>query len=158
MAKILSPVSHKGGVGNTTSVNAIATCLKHRDYRVLCVDFDPRGYLSYSLAATDTESNTIYDVLKRNIEPQYALRKNTLVDLLPANGSLDRAPWEFTGPQAPHVLSSCLKPILPLYDYLLLDSTPASGFLLTNDLCAPHRVLLPPHRAGYGLQGRLLRA
>lgn len=63
MAVTIALSNQKGGVGKTTSAYVIATALKEMGYRVLAVDMDPQGNLSFSLGA-DTESATIYDVLK----------------------------------------------------------------------------------------------
>ena len=42
MAKILCVSNQKGGVGKTTTTNALAMGLRHLGRRVLCVDFDPQ--------------------------------------------------------------------------------------------------------------------
>ena len=44
MAKVISLINQKGGVGKTASANAISACLKHKGYRVLCIDFDPQAW------------------------------------------------------------------------------------------------------------------
>ena len=51
MAKVLCVSNQKGGVGKTTTVNALAMGLRRRGSRVLCVDFDPQGNLSFTLRA-----------------------------------------------------------------------------------------------------------
>ena len=45
MAKILCVSNQKGGVGKTTTTNALAMGLRRLGRRVLCVDFDPQGDL-----------------------------------------------------------------------------------------------------------------
>ena len=47
MAKILCVSNQKGGVGKTTTTNALAMGLRRLGRRVLCVDFDPQGDLSF---------------------------------------------------------------------------------------------------------------
>ena len=47
MAKILCVSNQKGGVGKTTTTNALAMGLRRKGSRVLCVDFDPQGNLSF---------------------------------------------------------------------------------------------------------------
>ena len=66
MAKILCVSNQKGGVGKTTTTNALAMGLKRKGSRVLCVDFDPQGNLSFSLGADNRIElqNSIYHALK----------------------------------------------------------------------------------------------
>ena len=65
LKEILAFVNHKGGVGKTTTVQSLATGLrrfgkgyfgrgadgKERKPRILLVDLDPQGNLTYSLGA-----------------------------------------------------------------------------------------------------------
>jgi chromosome partitioning protein len=60
--------NQKGGVGKTTSAYVLSTALKEKGYKVLAVDMDPQGNLSFAMGA-DTESATIYDVLKGELKP-----------------------------------------------------------------------------------------
>ena len=62
MAKVISLITQKGGAGKTASTNALTVCLKHKGFRVLCVDFDPQGYLSFSMGVQHNLP-TVYDVL-----------------------------------------------------------------------------------------------
>ena len=62
MAKVLCVSNQKGGVGKTTTVNALAMGLRRRGSRVPCVDFDPQGNLSFTLRADNRIGlqNSIY--------------------------------------------------------------------------------------------------
>ena len=89
-------VNQKGGVGKTTSAYVLSTALKEKGYKVLAVDMDPQGNLSFAMGA-DTESATIYDVLKGELKPRYAVQKSALVDIIPSNILLSGIELEFTG-------------------------------------------------------------
>ena len=65
--------NQKGGVGKTTSAYVLSTALKEKGYKVLAVDMDPQGNLSFAMGA-DTESATIYDVLKGELKPGMRFR------------------------------------------------------------------------------------
>jgi len=153
MAKIISLINQKGGVGKTASTNALATCLKHMGYRVLCVDFDPQGYLSFSMNADTREHSTIYDVIKHNVRAQNAIQKTNVVDIIPADTLLGNVEREFTGPGSEHMLKDCLKTLLPIYDYILIDSPPELGLLSSNIVIASDVVLIPGLSEGYSLHG-----
>lgn len=153
MAKVISLINQKGGVGKTASTNAIGVCLKHRDYKVLCIDFDPQGYLSFSMGADTREHSTIYDVLKHSIKIRYAIQKTCVTDIIPADALLGNVEREFTGPGSEHMLKDCLKAIAPMYDYILIDSPPELGLLSANAVIASDIVLIPGLSDGYSLQG-----
>lgn len=153
MAKVISLINQKGGVGKTTSTNALSACLKHRGYRVLCVDFDPQGYLSFSMGANTREQRTIYDVLKHKVKARYAIQKTSVVDIIPADALLGNVEREFTGPGSEHMLKDCLKMVQPIYDYILIDSPPELGLLSANAIIASNVVLIPGLSDGYSLQG-----
>lgn len=153
MAKVISFINQKGGVGKTTSANAIAVCLRHRGCRVLCVDFDPQGCLSFSAGVDMRDQSTVYDVLKRTVKAQYAVVKTPVADMIPANGMLAAAEREFTGPGCERILADCLRPVAAQYDYIIIDAPPEPGLLSANALVASDVVLIPALPDGYSLQG-----
>ena len=67
MARIISVITQKGGVGKTTTVNALAATLNKLGRRVLAIDMDPQGNLSFSLGAETEDVRTIYDVVKKEM-------------------------------------------------------------------------------------------
>ena len=153
MAKIISLINQKGGAGKTASTNAITVCLKHKGYRVLCVDFDPQGYLSFSTNADTREHPTIYDVLKHKVKCRYAIQKTNVADVIPADALLGNIEREFTGPGSERMLKDCLRTVSPLYDYILIDSPPELGLLSSNAVVSSNVVLIPGLSDGYSLQG-----
>lgn len=153
MAKVISLINQKGGVGKTASTNAIATCLKHRGYHVLCVDFDPQGYLSFSMNAETREHSTIYDVIKHKIKARHAIQHTDVVDIIPADAILGNIEREFTSAGSEHILKDSLRAILPMYDYVLIDSPPELGLLSSNVIVASDVVLIPGLSDGYSLHG-----
>ena len=64
MAKIIALTNQKGGVGKTTTCCAICGGLAQMGKKVLAIDLDPQGNLSFSLGIDDEDAYTIYDVFK----------------------------------------------------------------------------------------------
>lgn len=153
MAKVVSLINQKGGVGKTASTNAIAACLKHMGYSVLCVDFDPQGYLSFSMNADTREHATIYDVIKHNVKARLAIQHTDVVDIIPADSMLVNVEREYTGAGSEQTLKRCLRTVLPMYDYVLIDSPPELGLLSSNVVVASDVVLIPCLADGYSLHG-----
>ncbi len=154
MAKIISLINQKGGVGKTSSTNAIAVCLKHKNYKVLGIDFDPQGYLSFSVGADTREHPTIYDVIKHDVKPIDAIQHAPVIDCIPADGLLGNVEREFLGVTGTeHMLKDVIKEVEALYDYIVIDSPPELGLLSANVIIASDLVLIPGLSDGYSLQG-----
>ena len=99
MAKVLCVSNQKGGVGKTTTTNVIAMGLKQLGRRVLCIDFDPQGDLSFSLRADNRVEmqNSIYHALKGELLAVQTIQHTTLCDIIPSNMLLSGIELEFTG-------------------------------------------------------------
>ena len=155
MNKIICVSNQKGGVGKTTTTNALAMGLRHKGYRVLCVDFDPQGNLSFSLRADNRVElqNSIYQVLKGELKAVQAIQHTELADVITSNMMLSGIELEFTGKGREFLLSSALKSVEKLYDYILIDSPPALGVLTVNAFSASNVILMPVLSDLWRLQG-----
>ncbi len=153
MAKIICLANQKGGVGKTTSTNAIAVGLKRKGFRVLCIDFDPQGNLSFSMNVDTESAPTIYQVIKKEIKCRFAIQHTELTDIIASNLFLSSMEVEFTGTGREFLLRDCLKQVSPFYDYILIDSPPELGVLTVNAFTAADFVLMPVLTDVYSLQG-----
>lgn len=155
MAKILCVSNQKGGVGKTTTTNALALGLAHLGRRVLCVDFDPQGDLSFGLRADNRVEmqNSIYHALKGELLTVQTIQHTPFCDVIPANMLLSGIELEFTGKGREYLLRSCLRPVLGQYDNILIDSPPALGILTVNAFTASDYVLMPVQPDIFSLQG-----
>lgn len=155
MGKVLCISNQKGGVGKTTTTNAVAMALKKLGRRVLCIDFDPQGDLSFSLRADNRVEmqNSIYHALKGELLTVQTIQHTALCDVIPSNMLLSGIELEFTGRGREFLLRDCLRPVLNLYDNILIDSPPALGILTINAFTATDFVLMPVKPDIYSLQG-----
>ena len=62
MAITISIVLQKGGTGKSTTAQALASTLGFKHKKVLLIDLDPQGNVTYSSGADDPE-HTIFDIL-----------------------------------------------------------------------------------------------
>ena len=64
MTKVFAVANQKGGVAKTTTVHSLGSALAERGRRVLLVDLDPQGCLTYSLGIEATElAGSLHDVI-----------------------------------------------------------------------------------------------
>lgn len=144
MARIIAFANQKGGVAKTTSTLSVAAALAEMGRRVLTVDLDPQGALTYSMGVDpDALDETINDVLVRKlpVEKVIAMRE---VDLVPANIDLAGAEAVLvakTGRE--YALERALRDVTGRYDYIVIDCPPSLGILTINGLTAASEVLIP---------------
>ena len=153
MAKIITVTNQKGGVGKTTTTSSLAVILKHKGYKVLAVDMDPQGNMSFCLGADTVMNATIYDVLRGEIRPQFAIQHTNTVDVIPSNILLSGIELEFTNMGREYLLKSALNSIQQFYDYILIDTPPALSILTVNALVASTHVIIPMISDIFSIQG-----
>lgn len=152
MSKIYAIITQKGGVGKTTTANALASAFSKQGFRVLSVDMDPQGNLSFSTGA-DGELPTIFEALTGSARVKKCIQKMPMTDIIPSNILLTGAELEFTGKNREFVLKNVLKVVESDYDYVFIDSPPGLGFLTVNALAASNYVILPMLPDIFSLQG-----
>lgn len=151
--KIISVVNQKGGVGKTTTAHSLGAHLFLTGKRVLFVDLDPQGNLSYTLDSKKTDK-TIYEVLTRNMPIKDVIQKTDIGDLIPSSMSLamiDIYLSKTIGKE--QKLKESLEPIRKNYDYIIIDTPPALGTLSINSLTASTGVVITAQADIYSLQG-----
>jgi chromosome partitioning protein len=156
-AEILAVVNQKGGVGKTTTSVNLSAALAKSGRRVLLVDLDPQGNATMGSGIDKRNAiKTVYHVLLGLCDLVAARSKSERggFDLIPANRELAGAEIELVDLEARETrLKSALVPILPDYDFVLLDCPPSLSLLTLNALTAAQRVLIPMQCEYYALEG-----
>ncbi len=157
MARIISVVNAKGGVGkSTTSVNLGAYLAALGKY-VLLVDLDPQANATVGVGADWRRLDThLYHSMIGSAEPELAIKKTGLFgyDLLPAAPELAGAAVEMISSERREWrLYDILKKIRTNYDYIVVDSPPSLGLLTINGLVAAEEVIIPVQCEYYALEG-----
>ncbi len=150
-ARIIAVAIVKGGTGKTTTTLNLGAALAEQGKRVLLIDLDPQCSLSLALGVNvqdidATVHSAMVDFLA-TFEPHLEraiIAADIGVDLVPSSIRLGRLDKELNfATQKEFVLQKLLRPLIPLYDYILIDTMPATNNLLTNALAAAHDVLIP---------------
>jgi len=158
MARVISIINQKGGVGKTTTAVNLAAYLSAYGQRVLLIDTDPQGNASSGLGF-DYQSieRGIYEVLvdePLNIEEVILPSKLKNLHVAPANLNLAGANIELVGiPRREFLLHDNIQRILDDYDFILIDSPPSLGLLTLNSMVASTELLIPVQCEYYALEG-----
>ena len=157
MPTIYTFANQKGGVGKTTTAINLSANLAVREKRVLLVDIDPQANATSSLGVDKTAPiYSIYHALVDGvpIDQIVMLTKRLHLDLIPSSPALAGAEVELVGEeQREHLLAKTLAPLLPRYDYVIIDSPPSLGLLTVNALVAADAVIIPIQCEYLALEG-----
>ncbi|MEO7125077.1 MAG: AAA family ATPase [Nakamurella sp.] len=157
-ARVIAMCNQKGGVGKTTSTINLGAAFAEYGRRVLLVDLDPQGALSAGLGVAAHElDRTIYNLM---LEPKTQITDVLMptrlpgVDLLPANIDLSAAEVQLISEVGrEQTLARVLRPLAPMYDFILIDCQPSLGLLTVNALACAHEVLMPLAAEFFSLRG-----
>lgn len=153
MAIRLAVTNQKGGVGKTTTACALAGVLTLRGKRVLAVDLDPQGNLSFSLGAKNL-GETIHEVLLGSLAITAVIQQTPNdCDVLPSNILLSGMELELNKPGREFALKEVLGAVDGFYDYIILDTPPALSVLTINAYAAAHELIIPMTPEVLSLQG-----
>ena len=145
MGKIISIVTHKGGVGKTMTTQNLGAALAILGKKVLLVDIDPQCNLTTQCSSSDYRPN-ISDIMNDDdvvINPK-ELAEN--LHLLPGAESLDEdniALGDMEIEEAIVVLKEALYKKKDEYDYILIDCAPGSSLLMVNAIVASDEMIVP---------------
>jgi chromosome partitioning protein len=157
-ARVLAICNQKGGVGKTTSTINLGAALAEYGRRVLLVDFDPQGALSVGLGlAAQHLPHTVYNlIMEQHVTVDEVVQLTSVpgMELLPSNIDLSAAEVQLvTEVGREQALGRALRPLLPHYDFILVDCQPSLGLLTVNALACADGVLIPLECEFFSLRG-----
>lgn len=127
--RIIAVMSPKGGIGKTTTSDAIAYMLgEEQEKRVLILDGDPQGDTSKTFEAYEPEGTGMSELLERHVSVGGSYRTTDLIrptqyshiDIIPANGYLMQTDMKLLLKQEANQvtrLRDALEEISEAYDY-----------------------------------------
>lgn len=157
MARVISVVNQKGGVGKTTTAINFAAALALMKKRVLLVDMDSQGNAT-SGVGVDAQSiqTSVYDVLVGTGDIKQSIVTTAIPQLhvLPSSIDVAGASVELVEAESREFrLRKAIEVVVPYYDYIIVDCPPALGLLTINGIVASDEVLIPVQAEYYALEG-----
>lgn len=140
-------------MGKTTTCCAICGGLSELGRKVLAIDLDPQGNLSFSLGIESEDEYTIYDVFKGNCDISDAIQHGEICDVIASNILLSGVELELTGVGREYILREQIETIRDQYDYIILDTPPALSVLTINAYTAADGLVIPMLCEILSLQG-----
>jgi chromosome partitioning protein len=150
--KTIAVINQKGGVGKSTTALAIGAGLILKGYRVLFIDLDAQGNLTYTLEAS-TEGYNALGVLQRPETVKEEIQHTEQGDVIASSPSLSEADTLIVQTGKEYRLKEALETVAVEYDYCIIDTPPALGILTINALTACNGVIIPAQADLFSLQG-----
>ncbi len=157
----------KGGVGKTTTSLNLADCLVRKvpdGGKVLLVDMDPQRNTSKLLGIPDGTTPTVKDLLldmENLISLKDVVRPTAIPRLHIVPSSLKLAPVEsflavaggYENPMF-QLYSKLTREAVREFSYVIIDTPPSMGFLMTNSLAASDFLIIPMESgSGFSFDG-----
>lgn len=171
-ATVITIAVEKGGCGKTVTTSNLAYLMGDEGKKVLCLDTDPQGNLTFALTGGNAitskafANRSLYDMIdgfRYNTQTRDFIVESEYenVDLIPANDQTPRLSKRledlYTDAQRDYdrgdpkylasdtdVLDYFLRQVKNEYDYILIDTQPSrDSLLLSNAIAAADYVLIP---------------
>lgn len=150
--KTIAIINQKGGVAKSTTALALGAGFLSKGERVLFVDLDAQGNLSYTLSAAAQPS--VYEALVKSkgaLECVQALSEKS--GILASSPALATADIALTATGKEYRLREALEALGSAYDLCIIDTPPSLGILTINALTAAGGVIIPAQADIFSLQG-----
>lgn len=157
MARIISIVNQKGGVGKTTTAINLGAYLADQGKFVLIVDLDPQANATSGIGIDHRGlEKGVYEAILGEVKIRDIVQPTAHVGLhvAPATTALAGLNVELVGMENREFkLRHAMLEIRNDYDFILIDCPPTLGLITLNGIVAGDEILIPVQAEYYALEG-----
>lgn len=124
MAKIIAIANQKGGIGKTTTAVNLTIGLNKTGRKTLLIDLDQQANATDTMKGKIDHTATIYDLLFEGDSVENTIQHTKNGDIIAADPLLSEADKRLTELGRERQLKKSIAPIVPIYDYIIIDTPP----------------------------------
>lgn len=152
---IIAIGNQKGGIGKSTTTQAIGAYYSLKGYKTLLIDLDPQSNLTIATGASREDVITTYELLSKDIKADVRkaiqpIRDN--LDIIPASNRLSEIGEHLTKIGRYDALRKAIEPIVNEYQLILLDTPPALSDLTLNAFMVAQKIVVPAQADLFSLE------
>lgn len=153
MGTVYAIANEKGGQAKTTTALALVEGAARRGWRILAIDADPQGALTYELAK-DQNAGGLYEILTGSTTPQEATvtTRTENAYLWSASGALAAIDGKLSGKNKFFALRKALELARVRFDYVFIDCPATVNTIHLNAMLAADRLLIPATPDAYSMR------
>lgn len=162
-AKTIALVNQKGGVGKTTTTLNLGACLAEQGKKVLLVDLDSQGNLTYCCGNKDKDLDSIQNTMAELVEARIRQKDYDIKDYVKEYENMSYIACNvlmaavemllITATEREFILKEILEPLKEEFDFIILDCGPTLGIFMINALVAADSVLIPAETETFSFVG-----
>lgn len=155
MAKVLSILNFKGGVGKTTTAVNLGAALALCNQRVLVIDLDGQMNSTIILGKREETEENIYDFLVGDTTEVFCYSTGTEgLDYVPSSSEMRNIELQLSSRKSrERILKKFTDKLRGEYDYILFDCPPGKGIIIDNAMTASDGIIVPIECDVLSLQG-----
>ena len=153
MAKIITVINQKGGVGKTTTAHAIGAWLQiKQNKKVLFLDLDQQSNLSYATGANSSGYSTLEVLVSGHLDISKVQTTISGYNVVPASPMLASIDSVLAATGKEYRLKEALEEV-SYYDFIVIDTPPSLNIITVNALTASDYAVIPAQADIFSLQG-----
>lgn len=154
MARVIAITNQKGGVGKTTTAVSLAAGLQKLGKKTLLIDTDSQCNSTDTYRAVIEGTATLYDLLFEGEEAKNCIQETESGKIIAGDPLMRSAEQRFPNDNSrSYLLRDACESLESEFDYIIIDTPPTMGVVLSNVLTYADEVIIPVTCDRYGLTG-----